>query len=155
MTLHLVRHAIAGVRGTWTEGGDFERPLTDDGQAQAQALVSWFEDRPVQRIWTSRALRCQQTVAPLAQAINVEAEVRDELSEGGRPGTLLELIRETVQEPGESVMCSHGDLIPEVLNYLLREGMTIRGGRGCERASIWSLQARGRDIVSGSYTAQP
>ena len=54
-----------------------------------------------------------------------------------------------------SVLCSHGDLIPEVLDPLLREGMVIIGGRGCEKGSIWSLDARGRDIVSGTYTARP
>ena len=155
MTLHLVRHAIAGIRGTWTDGGDFERPLTDEGQAQAQSLVDWFAPRPVERIWSSQALRCRQTVAPLAEARSLSVDVRDELTEGGRAGTLLELVRETVQSEGDSVLCSHGDLIPEVLNYLLREGMTITGGRGCERGSIWSLEARGRDIVSGTYTAQP
>ena len=56
---------------------------------------------------------------------------------------------------GDLVLCSHGDLIPEVLDPLLREGMVIIGGRGCEKGSIWSLDARGRDIVSGTYTARP
>ena len=46
-------------------------------------------------------------------------------------------------------------VIPEVLNTLLREGMSIIGGRGCEKASVWSLDVRGRDIVSGTYTARP
>ena len=52
-------------------------------------------------------------------------------------------------------MCSHGDLIPEVLNRLPREGMSVIGGRSCEKGSVWTLEVRGRDIVSGTYTATP
>ena len=56
---------------------------------------------------------------------------------------------------GDLIMCSHGDLIPEVLNRLLREGMSVIGGRGCEKGSVWTLEVRGRDIVSGTYNATP
>ena len=53
---------------------------------------------------------------------------------------------------GDLIMCSHGDLIPEVLNRLLREGMSVIGGRGCERLGLDARGAR-RDIVSGTYNA--
>ena len=56
---------------------------------------------------------------------------------------------------GDLIMCSHGDLIPEELNRLLREGMSVIGGRSCEKGSVWTLEVRGRDIVSGTYTATP
>ena len=68
---------------------------------------------------------------------------------------LLELMRTEALIEGDLVMCSHGDLIPEVLNRLLREGMSVIGGRGCEKGSVWTLEVRGRDIVSGTYTATP
>ena len=155
MTLHLVRHAHAGDRTPWGSGDDLERPLTPTGHEQAAAIDRWFAERSVRAVWSSRAARCAETVTPLAQRLGLEIELRDELTEGARPAVLLELLRAQALHDGDLVLCSHGDLIPEVLDPLLREGMVIIGGRGCEKGSIWSLEARGRDIVSGTYTARP
>lgn len=155
VTLHLVRHAHAGDRSRWHSGDDLERPLSETGHEQARALDGWFDDRPVRGIWSSEAVRCAQTVGPLAARLGLEIELRRELTEGARPAVLLELLREEAPADDDLVLCSHGDLIPEVLNRLLREGMVVIGGRGCEKGSVWSLDARGRDIVSGTYTARP
>ncbi|MEM9465902.1 MAG: phosphoglycerate mutase family protein [Actinomycetota bacterium] len=155
MTLHLVRHAHAGDRARWPGADDLDRPLSEAGLEQAIAIDRWFADRPVRAVWSSMATRCAQTVAPLAHRAGVEVESRSELTEGARAAVLLELVRAEIQLDDDLVMCSHGDLIPEVLNTLLREGMVVIGGRGCEKGSIWSLAARGRDIVSASYTARP
>ena len=155
MTLHLVRHAHAGDRSRWSGGDDLERPLSDTGHEQAVAIDRWFDGRPIRDVWSSMAVRCAQTVAPLAHRVGVEVELRSELTEGARAAVLLELLRAEALKDDDLVLCSHGDLIPEVLNTLLREGMVVIGGRGCEKGSIWSLDVRGRDIVSGTYTAEP
>ena len=155
VTLHLVRHAHAGDRSRWGGVDDLDRPLSEDGHEQAQAIDRWFADRPVRAVWSSRATRCAQTVTPLAQRLGLDVELRDELTEGARSAVLLELLRTEALLDDDLVVCSHGDLIPEVLNTLLREGMVVIGGRGCEKGSIWSLDVRGRDIVSGTYTARP
>ncbi len=155
VTLHLVRHAHAGDRSRWAGDDDLGRPLSETGLEQAAAIDRWFADRPVRAVWSSHAVRCAQTVAPLADRLGLEVERRDELTEGARSALLLELLRTEALVEGELVLCSHGDLIPEVLNTLLREGMVVIGGRGCEKASIWSLDVRGRDIVSATYTARP
>jgi 8-oxo-dGTP diphosphatase len=155
VTLHLIRHAHAGDRSRWGGSDDLDRPLTDTGHEQAVAIDRWFGDRRVRGVWSSMAVRCAQTVAPLAHRTGLEVELRSELTEGARPAVLLELLREEALEADDLVLCSHGDLIPEVLNTLLREGMVVIGGRGCEKGSIWSLDVRGRDIVSATYTARP
>ena len=155
VTIHLVRHASAGLRSAFHDGDDLARPLDERGHGQAEALVDHFGDAPVRAIWSSMATRCVQTVQPLATARGLAIEERRELTEGARSVLLLELLRDQVLLEGDIVMCSHGDLIPEVLNRLLREGMSVIGGRGCEKGSVWSLETRGRDIVSGTYTAAP
>ncbi len=101
------------------------------------------------------ATRCQQTVAPLAVAHGLEIATMQLLTEGARPVNLLETLRSEAATDGDLVMCSHGDLIPEALNRLLREGMRIVGPRGCEKGSVWSLETRGHHIVRGVYTARP
>ena len=154
MTLHLVRHAAASDRSRW-DGDDLERPLDERGRLQAESLADFFADTPIRAVWSSMATRCSQTVAPLAARHERPVELRRELTEGARPNDLLELTRAEALIEGDLVMCSDGDLIPEVLNRLLREGMSVIGGRGCEKGSVWTLEVRGRDIVSGTYTATP
>ncbi len=149
VTLHLVRHASAGRR----HGGpdDLERPLDPRGRTQADAIAEHLAGAPVRRIVSSAATRCQQTVAPLARRLGLDVEVRREATEGADPVGLVEFLRSEAHLPGDLVVCSHGDLIPEALGILLRDGLVIVGGRGCEKGSIWSLQTRGRDIVRGVY----
>ena len=154
MTLHLIRHAAAGDRTRW-DGDDLERPLDQRGQAQATAIAAHFAGAPVRAVWSSIATRCVQTVSPLAEMHQLDVQPMRVLTEGARPGDVLELLRAEAPVDGDLVLCSHGDLIPEVLNRLLRDGMTVVGARGCEKGSIWSLETKGRDIVRGTYLASP
>jgi len=149
-----VRHASAGDRSRF-DGPDFDRPLSDIGLQQAGILVGFFDDAPIRAIWSSRATRCLQTVGPLATAHDLEVEAVDLLTEGARSVGLVEALRDEASADGDLVLCSHGDLIPDALNRLLRDGMSIIGARGCEKGSVWTLDTRGRDIVSGVYTAKP
>lgn len=154
VTLYLVRHASALDRSGWAFD-DLERPLDTRGGLQAEAVTTHFAEHAVRGVWSSQATRCVETVAGTAQAHGLTIEVRRELTEGARPNDLLELIRTEATAEGDLVMCSHGDLIPEVLNRLLREGMSVLGARGCEKGSVWELETRGRDITQGRYTAAP
>jgi phosphohistidine phosphatase SixA len=154
VSLYLVRHASALDRSRWRLD-DLERPLDRRGAAQAQAITAYFSGHDLRGVWSSRAVRCVDTVAGTADAHGLPVELRAELTEGASPNALLELLREETSADGDLVMCSHGDLIPEVLSRLLRQGMSVLGARGCEKASVWELETRGRDITKGRYTAAP
>lgn len=154
VTLFLVRHASALDRSRWSFD-DLDRPLDERGITQAAAIAAYFEGHAVRGVWSSRAQRCTDTVDGVADSHGLAVEVRPELTEGASPSALLELLREEAATDGDLVMCSHGDLIPEVLNRLLRDGMAVRGARGCEKGSVWELETRGRDITLGTYTANP
>ncbi|MEZ5165840.1 MAG: phosphoglycerate mutase family protein [Acidimicrobiales bacterium] len=154
MTIFVVRHASARSRSRWSDD-DLERPLDDRGRRQADALTLWFADKPVHAVWSSEARRCRDTVAAVARSHGVDLVSRRELTEGARPQDFHELLRGAAAGTGDLVACSHGDLIPDVLGRLLREGMSVRGPRGCEKASIWQLETRGRDITCASYIEPP
>ena len=154
MSLFLVRHAAPVDCSGWAFD-DLERPLTPRGTEQADRITAHFATHTIRGVWSSQATRCVETVQGLAAAHAVSVEVRRELTEGARPNDLLELLRIQAGGADDLVLCSHGDLIPEILNRLLREGMVVRGARGCEKASIWQLETRGRDITSATYTAAP
>ncbi len=107
MPLLLVRHASAGDRAAW-EGPDDARPLDERGRAQAHALVAALRDLPVDEIHTSPALRCTQTVAPLAAARGLEPLVRPELGEERQETDGAELVRALAGR--DVVVCGHGGL---------------------------------------------
>lgn len=103
----LIRHTSAGDREAW-EGDDRERPLDDKGRAQADALVELLAPYPVERILSSPAVRCVQTVEPLARARGLAIEQREELSEEQQHDAGAALVR---AHAGEDVaVCGHGGL---------------------------------------------
>jgi 8-oxo-dGTP diphosphatase len=154
VTLYLVRHASALDRSGWRLD-ELERPLDDRGRTQAESITRHFADNTLRGVWSSRATRCVDTVQGIADAHGLTVQLRPELTEGASPNALLELLREEALADDDLVLCSHGDLIPEVLNRLLREGMSVLGPRGCEKGSVWALETRGRDITQGRYTSTP
>jgi len=156
--LHLVRHALAGNRPAWT-GDDFQRPLDSAGQAQARAIGAELSGRPVKRILSSPALRCTDTVAPLAQALGLEIEKANELAEGASTARTLDLLSKLAPSVGDSVLCSHGDVIPGVIWALSRTGLVIPDRHRCKKASIWELAVTSHrsigSVISGARYRHP
>jgi phosphohistidine phosphatase SixA len=105
--LLLVRHARAVERYGW-EGDDRLRPLDEKGESQAAALVELLASYRVDRIVTSPAVRCTATVAPLARARGLDAEVREELAEEGHWEEGAALVRSLAGT--DAVVCGHGGL---------------------------------------------
>ena len=81
-TILLIRHATATDRKLWKEA-DHLRPLTKSGHRQAQAIAEELESVPIAQIRTSPALRCVQTVEPLATRAKIKMKVDKALMEGG------------------------------------------------------------------------
>ena len=150
MALYLVRHAKAGSRGRW-EGPDEARPLSEAGWAQARKLVERFADVPVSHLLSSPYLRCRQTLEPLAQDADVVVEVAPPLAEAGRFEAVLALL-DTL--PEHAVLCSHGDVIPDTIDALVRRGMTIEGEAEWRKGSMWVLE-RGRIGIVRAHAEPP
>ena len=114
----LVRHADAGDRNAY-EAPDYLRPLTERGEQQALEIAEILGSYDPKQIVSSKATRCLSTVAPLAQHLALEIEEVDELFEGSDPreawSELLDLVAE---RDGTLVACSHGDVIPGIIELL-------------------------------------
>lgn len=123
-----VRHSNAGDRAAWLEHDD-ARPLDDLGRRQAQWLVEVMAGRQIGRILSSPAVRCVQTVEPLAAAHGVALEVEPALAEGASIEA-LSLVRELRDPESDVVLCSHGDVI----------GALVGDGRPCRKGSVWVLE---------------
>ena len=136
MAVLLVRHAKAGDRDGWEPPDDL-RPLTTKGQDQAEAMVAPLAEFDVARVLSSPYLRCSQTVAPLAAARGLAVEPCDDLAEGeGQAG--LALVRTLLPGASYVVLCTHGDVVEEVL-----DGLGVRRDDETRKGATWVLGGAG------------
>lgn len=155
MRVLLVRHAHAGVRGTWP-GDDLERELSDRGRAEAAAIAARWDGESVGAVHTSRAVRCRATVAPLATDLGLEVHDEPALLEGAGPAEALAWL-EGLEASGHDavVACSHGDIIGGVVERLDRRGTPLDGGLRWRKASTWELEVEDGLVVRGRYHERP
>ena len=151
-TIYLFRHGVAGNRLKW-EGDDRERKLTKKGKRQAQAVADYLADRGIERIVTSPFDRCVQSVKPLAKMIKAEIEVDHALAEGPDIDAAYNLIDSLVGY--NSVLCSHGDVIPAVINRMMWAGLSIESRFYCSKGSIWEINAEMGKFTIGHYVPPP
>jgi 8-oxo-dGTP diphosphatase len=139
--LFLVRHAKAGER-RHDAGDDKPRPLTGNGWEQAtglvQPLVAAGASGP---LLSSPYVRCMQTLQPLADKLGCVVQSDKRLSEGKRTAPVIDMLSEL---PDGAVLCSHGDMIPDVMAALQRRGCTFTNEPNWKKASVWAL-TRGDD----------
>jgi 8-oxo-dGTP diphosphatase len=121
MPLYVVRHAHAGSRSAWIED-DRIRPLSDKGWLQAKAIAERIAPLGPSVLLTSPYLRCQQTLEPLGELCGLAVQHDVRLEEESP----LELSLAAIEDaPDNAVLCSHGDVIPDFINGLIRRGMVI------------------------------
>jgi 8-oxo-(d)GTP phosphatase len=149
---HLVRHAKAADRSTW-QSDDVERPLSKAGRRQARALVEAFAGQRVDRILSSAAVRCVQTIEPLSGARGVPVEIRDELGEGAPLDGFMALLDRLAASP--TVLSGHGDLIPEAILTLEADGLRVGPERAWKKGAIWTLEREGGLFVRATYRPPP
>ena len=107
MSLLLVRHASAGKQADW-DAADAERPLDERGEAQAAHLPDVLSRFPIERILSSPAKRCLDTVGPLASARGLTVEPREELSQERQDRDGHTLVRSLAGQ--NVIVCGHGGL---------------------------------------------
>lgn len=149
--LYLIRHASAGSRGSNSATSDLERPLDSYGLDRAEAIAFELADAGVTHVASSRALRCVQTVEPLAKAIGTTVVEEPALLEGQSAEAAVHEIRRLAQRGVTAALCSHGDIIPDAIQTLAREGVVLVGPRGWAKGSIWTLETRGNDVVTATF----
>jgi 8-oxo-dGTP diphosphatase len=147
-TLFLVRHGAAGERSTW-EGDDEARPLTNKGLQQAAGLVTLLKDREIEAILTSPYLRCMQTVEPLAETLGLKVVSHPALAEGQGGKETRDLIRQLAGT--NAVLCSHGDVIPSAIDWMVRQGLALRSPFDCKKGSVWEVEIRGGEFHKARY----
>ncbi|MGC8626512.1 MAG: SixA phosphatase family protein [Acidimicrobiales bacterium] len=149
MALLLVRHAHAWPRKEWP-GEERLRPLSPNGLREAEGLVSIAGSFPAPlRVLSSPYERCVQTVAPLAARYGLLVETADELAEG-HSDKAVKLVRSLAGQ--DVVVCTHGDVIAEVLVSIADEDRVDLGPNPRQaKGSAWALQGRNGRFKSAKY----
>lgn len=135
--LYVVRHAHAGDRSEWN-GNDDQRPLSERGWQQAKGISKRLRHLAVTRLISSPAVRCTQTLEPLATKLGLEIETHWSLAEGASPKATAALL--SGLSGSRTAVSSHGDVIPAALDHLARRGMTIHDRFDCKKGSVWALR---------------
>lgn len=152
MTLYVARHADAGTRSDWTDD-DRLRPLSARGEAQARGIAALLVDRSPARILSSPAQRCVQTVLPLAEKLDLDVTVDDRLFEGIGADEVRSLVADLDAAP--TVCCTHGDVVPMLLQHLVRLGMVPERELVWEKASVWEIERAHGQWGAGRYLPPP
>jgi 8-oxo-dGTP diphosphatase len=148
MRLFVVRHVKAGDRTKW-KGPDHERPASKAGRQQADALADRLEHEDVSRLISSPSVRCVESLEPLAKRIGIPVETDDRLAEGSSIEQSLAVVREV---PDGTVLCSHGDVVPDLIAALSRRGMKLATPPDWRKATLWILEGPGTRDGEPVYT---
>ena len=147
--IYVVRHAHAGDRTGW-DGPDHLRPLSPKGWKQAAALADRLHG--VELLLSSHYLRCRQTLEPLAERLGLPIQDEPRLVEGTPFREFLELV--TTPAP-PTAMCTHGDIVINLVDYLLRRRLTGPDQAGSSKASVWELEVEDGAIKAARYIPPP
>jgi len=120
--LLVIRHGRAGDSSEW-EGDDRLRPLDKRGRRQAEAFVESLAPFAIARILSSPYDRCVQTVEPLAAALGLPIETREELGEDRQSGDGAALARSLAGE--DVAICVHGGLSDAAFGERQKKGETL------------------------------
>jgi phosphohistidine phosphatase SixA len=111
-TVLLVRHAEradAGMSGAGSMATDPD--LSDVGRARSESLARMLKDAGIVAIYVTEFKRTQQTAAPLAKALGIEAITVP----ANTPGTLLEALKTA---GGNVLVVGHSNTVPDLLRGL-------------------------------------
>lgn len=154
MLIHVVRHAHAGSRSAW-DGDDETRPLTPRGEKEALGIADGLERSGIDAVWTSRYVRCRQTVEPLAGRLDLEVVEHPHLAEGAWGTDALDALLAEALAGRTVVACSHGDVIPEIVRAAIGRGAELDGPSALRKAERYELVVDGDQVTTIRHVDRP
>jgi 8-oxo-dGTP diphosphatase len=146
----LVRHADALSRTDWRQPDEL-RPLTKRGTKQAEGLADLLAGAGTRRILSSPSARCRLTMAPLAERLGFEIEVANDLLEGAQGDKAVAFTERVAKRKSGVVLCTHGDVIPDVVRRLAAKGMKLHDELKWPKGSAWELTWNGERFTDATF----
>lgn len=155
--LILLRHSKAVGREEWA-GEDLDRPLSSVGERQAQRLISNFAPFAVEEIHSSSAVRCYETITPMARDLNIDFFFTDSLSEyvyQRNADRTISYIHRLLMNDYPTIVCSHNPILPRVVSSFVEKfGMEVIETK-LEPGDAWIVHHVEREVVSVEYLPAP
>lgn len=155
-----VRHAKAHDREKWS-GDDNKRPLDKKGRRQSEMLVPMLAAFQPERIYSALPDRCQQTIAPLADELNMPVDVDLRFGDNAwqsDPSGAKQAFQAVIDQGGTSVIVAQGDVMPNMIQWLSENGrLPIDGEINCKKGCVWVLSFNNGELTGADYmpTALP
>lgn len=116
----VLRHGKATSPSDW-RGDDATRPLTERGLTQSHGIVRTIASWKPKRFISSTAVRCVETITPVATALKKTIKITNKISqdafESGK-GDVRSVVGEIVRKRKSTVVCSHGPVSPAVIREI-------------------------------------
>lgn len=117
-----VRHGKAVQPAAW-DGPDATRPLLQRGSDQALSIAPAIAAFGPAKIFSSTAVRCMTTVAPLSHSTALPIKLRDALSQDAfSPDAVAvsRIVSRRLKRRVTAVLCSHGPVLPQVIEAVAK-----------------------------------
>ena len=128
--LILVRHGKAMPPEDW-DGPDHTRPLMHRGLTQASLIAGGIQAYGPELIVTSTAARCKATIEPLAVISGLRVKESEGISQDAyeSKGTkAYRVVEKRVTKRQAAVLCSHGPVLPQLVEAAARIGNGVTQG---------------------------
>jgi 8-oxo-dGTP pyrophosphatase MutT (NUDIX family)/phosphohistidine phosphatase SixA len=121
----VLRHTAAMKRSDYKGKDDAKRPLTGKGRSHAKALVGIMAAFGIDRVHSSDAVRCMESVRPLASSCHLTVDQEPLLSEQGftdHPKAAVRRVCELASLRAGVLVCSHRPVLPSILESFAHSG---------------------------------
>lgn len=155
--LILLRHAKAIERQEWA-GEDTDRPLSSLGERQAKRMLTNFLPFAVEEIHSSSAVRCYESITPLARGLNVDFFFTDSLTEevfhknNERP---FKYVQRLLVNDFTTLVCSHNPILPSIVSaFVDKFGVEVPITK-LEPGDAWVAHHVEREVVAIDFLPAP
>lgn len=155
--LILLRHGKALAREEW-EGDDGDRPLAQLGQQQSKRMHALYHPFGVTEIHTSDAVRCYETVAPIARTMSLNLVYWTELSEYAfekDKKAAINVVNDIIESEARAIVCGHNPVIPGIVAKFIGKKNFKELDHGLLPGEAWILHHKDGEIVAIDWVQAP
>jgi 8-oxo-dGTP diphosphatase len=160
-TLVLLRHAKALDRVDWL-GEDEDRPLNNLGQEQAKRMARIYVQYGIEKMYTSDAVRCIDTVKEMSEVLDIEMKITKHISEyvyNKKPDRAVEYAKELmyadIKEDRNILICSHNPVLPHMLQRLLKHSKVEPEVKHLKPGEAWVLEFKKKKCLKIDHIPAP
>ena len=155
--LILLRHGKAITREEW-EGDDGDRPLAQLGQLQSKRMHAIYLPFAVTEIHSSDAVRCYETVSPMARSMSLNLVYWSELSEYAfekDKKAAINVVNDIIESEARAIVCGHNPVIPGIVAKFIGKKNFKELDHGLLPGEAWILHHRDGEVVAIDWVQAP